>query len=53
MRKSIVLALSLIMVALSASAQEKRHDIKIGEAFSLRSKILNEERSYWVYLPPS
>ena len=53
MRKSIMLALSLTMVALSVSAQEKSHDIKIGETFSLQSKILNEERAYWVYLPPS
>lgn len=51
--RSIMLALSLTMVVLSASAQEKGHDIKIGETFSLRSKILNEERAYWIYLPPS
>lgn len=53
MRKSMMLALALALVAFSASAQEKSHDIKIGETFSLRSKTLNEERAYWVYLPPS
>jgi predicted alpha/beta superfamily hydrolase len=53
MRKSIVLALSLAIAALTASAQEKSQDIKIGEAFSLRSRVLNEERAYWVSLPQS
>jgi predicted alpha/beta superfamily hydrolase len=27
--------------------------IKIGEKFTLHSRILNEDRPYWVYLPPS
>lgn len=27
--------------------------IKIGEKYALHSEILNEERPYWVYLPPS
>jgi predicted alpha/beta superfamily hydrolase len=49
----MMLALSLALLALSASAQEKSHDIKIGETFSLQSKTLNEERAYWVSLPPS
>jgi predicted alpha/beta superfamily hydrolase len=53
MRKSVLLALSLAVMVLSASAREKSHDIKIGEAFSLRSKVLNEERVYWVSLPQS
>src|SRR4051812_21828632 len=53
MRKSITLALSFSILVLSAAAQEKSRDIKIGEAFSLRSKTLNEERAYWVYLPES
>ncbi len=35
------------------TGQDKKQDIKIGEKFSFRSKILNEERSYWVYLPDS
>src|ERR1700739_904124 len=27
--------------------------IQIGEKFTLHSRILNEDRPYWVYLPPS
>jgi uncharacterized protein len=53
MMKRAVLALSLTLLAFSASAQEKSRDIKIGEQFTFRSKILNEERPYWVYLPAS
>jgi predicted alpha/beta superfamily hydrolase len=53
MMKRAALALSLALLAVSASAQENSRDIKIGEKFSLRSKILNEERPYWVYLPAS
>jgi uncharacterized protein len=49
----MMLALSLMTLVLSSSAQEKSRDIKIGEAFSLRSKTLNEERAYWVSLPRS
>lgn len=39
-----MLAMSLTMVARLTSAREKNHDFKIGEAFSLRAKTLNEER---------
>jgi predicted alpha/beta superfamily hydrolase len=53
MMKRVIIALSLSLLACTAPAQEKGRDIKIGEAFSLRSKILNEERPYWVYLPAS
>jgi predicted alpha/beta superfamily hydrolase len=53
MLKRAALALSLCLLAWSASGQEKGLDIKIGESFSLRSKVLNEERPYWVYLPAS
>ena len=34
-------------------AQPPDTAIKIGEKFSLESKILNERRNYWVYLPES
>jgi len=51
--KSAIFALLLTLLALPASAQEKSQGIKIGEMFSLRSKILNEERPYWIYLPAS
>ena len=53
MLKRVAFALSLCLLAWPALAQEKGLDIKIGEAFSLRSKVLNEERPYWVYLPAS
>src|SRR5215212_9137226 len=53
MTRCVLLVLLLILLASSAPAQEKGRDIKIGEAFTLRSKILNEERPYWVYLPSS
>src|ERR1043165_8892615 len=53
MLKRATLALLLTLLAWPASGQEKGLDIKIGEAFSLRSKVLNEERPYWVYLPAS
>src|SRR6266550_9484193 len=53
MTKKVMFAVLLMLVAVSASAQEKSGDIKIGETFNLRSKILNEERPYWVYLPAS
>lgn len=51
--KRAFLALSITLLALSASAQEKNLDIKIGEMFSLRSKILNEDWPSGVYLPAS
>jgi uncharacterized protein len=53
MLKRAALALSLCLLAWSASGQQTGLDIKIGETFSLRSKVLNEERPYWVYLPAS
>jgi predicted alpha/beta superfamily hydrolase len=51
MTKSAVLSLAL--VPLSASAQDQNRDVKIGEKFSIKSTVLNEERPYWIYLPPS
>jgi len=33
--------------------KEKDQDIKIGKKYSMRSKVLKEERPYWVYLPNS
>lgn len=37
----------------SGKNKKKVQDINIGKKFSMRSKILNEERPYWVYLPNS
>lgn len=34
-------------------ARRRGRDIKIGETFSLRSRVLGEERPYWVCLPAS
>jgi uncharacterized protein len=53
MKRSAILALSLAFLPLPASAQAPNPDIKIGERFSLRSAVLNEERPYLIYLPAS
>ena len=37
----------------SGKNKKKVQDINIGKKFSMRSKILKEERPYWVYLPNS
>ena len=49
----VTLALLLTLLALPVSAQQENQDIKIGEKFSLRSQILDEERPYWVCFPAS
>jgi predicted alpha/beta superfamily hydrolase len=36
-----------------AATDATDREIKIGEKFALHSKILNEERRYWVHLPES
>lgn len=36
----------------AAGVQPEDRAIKIGEKYTFHSKILNEERPYWVYLPP-
>jgi len=43
----------LVILANATLAQEKDRAIKIGEIHALHSKVLNEERPYWVYLPAS
>ncbi len=43
----------LVIVANATAAQDKDSAIKIGEKFRLHSKVLNEDRPYWVYLPES
>src|SRR6185503_17329473 len=37
----------------SGKSKKKVQDINIGKKYSMRSKILKEERPYWVYLPNS
>ena len=37
----------------SAKRKKQEQDINIGKKYSMRSKVLNEERHYWVYLPNS
>jgi predicted alpha/beta superfamily hydrolase len=51
--KKIFLFLLLVPLASSTAAQEKDQAIKIGEKFTFHSRILNEDRPYWVYLPES
>jgi hypothetical protein len=52
MKKAFLIILLLIL-ANQAEAQDKDPAIKIGEKFRLHSKVLNEDRPYWVYLPES
>jgi len=51
--KTTTLAALVALLALTAWAQDKSSDVKIGQKHSLRSQVLNEERAYWVYLPAS
>lgn len=37
----------------SGKIKKRDQEIKIGRKYSIRSKILKEERPYWVYLPDS
>jgi predicted alpha/beta superfamily hydrolase len=37
----------------SGKSKKKDQDIHIGKKYSMRSKVLKEERPYWVYLPNS
>ena len=48
--KKIILSLSFLFLFSNAVLSQS---ISIGERFDLESKILNETRSYQVYLPPS
>ena len=37
----------------SGKSKKKDQDINVGKKYSMRSKVLKEERPYWVYLPNS
>ena len=50
---NILSSLMLFLLAVSAAAQTNGHLVQFGEQYTLHSKILNEDRDYWVYLPPS
>lgn len=45
--------LTLFVFAFTAAAQTNSPLVQFGEQFALRSKILNQDRPYWICLPPS
>lgn len=49
----VFLLLLLVIFANATAAQVKDPALTIGEKFTLHSKVLNEDRPYWVYLPES
>src|ERR1051325_1125715 len=53
MLKKIILFFLLVLPTCPAIAQENAQEINIGERFTVHSKILSEDRPYWVYLPRS
>src|SRR5262245_8192393 len=50
---SVVAAMVLSGGQPAPAGEVEDRAIKIGEKFSIQSKILNERRSYWLYLPQS
>ena len=52
MTKSVFM-LALAVFALMSAAQAQDDLISIGKRMTLRSEVLQEERSYWVYVPAS
>jgi predicted alpha/beta superfamily hydrolase len=51
--KNTVLAIIFLFICTTLSAQTNDSLITIGKRYSVYSKILNEKRTYSVYLPPS
>ena len=51
--KTVLLLIWLVIFTGATVAQEKDPAIKIGERFTLHSKVLGEDRPYWIYLPES
>jgi uncharacterized protein len=49
----LLVTVAACLPAFAATAQTNSPLIQFGEAYTLHSKILNEDRPYWVYLPPS
>jgi enterochelin esterase-like enzyme len=52
-RIAFTLACLLSAIPTSAAGEEPRHVRTVAEEFRLQSESLNEERLYWVHLPPS
>lgn len=50
---SLTLAAYLLVFAVSVAAQTNNSLVQFGEPYTLHSKILNEDRPYWVCLPAS
>ncbi len=52
--RTVVLAASLALAttALAVAAQADERDLVLGRRLTLASKVLGEERAYWVHLPP-
>src|SRR5437870_105430 len=48
-----LLVLLVISVFVLAARAQQATDISIGQSFTMRSGVLNEERQYSVWLPPS
>ena len=52
MRK-ILSCLLPFLFAFASAAQTNTPLVQFGEKYTIHSKLLNEDRQYWVYLPPS
>ncbi len=52
MQKSLSCS-ALFLLALASVAQTNSPCVQFGEKHTVHSKILNEDRPYWIYLPPS
>ena len=49
-----VLSFSLLfLLAFASRAQTNNWLVRFGEKYTIHSKLLNEDRQYWVYSPPS
>jgi uncharacterized protein len=51
-KRTVLLACLLLLTSLAA-AEQSSESIVIGQKFTLHSAVLQEDRAYWVYLPPS
>ena len=51
--KQLVVLFCLLCAAPVAAAPQSIESFNIGDSFALHSKILNEDRTYWVQLPDS
>ncbi|ASZ12697.1 hypothetical protein KTO58_10990 [Chitinophaga pendula] len=51
--RRILIATIFLLTATALHAQMNDHLVSIGEKYTINSRILNEQRRYAVYLPPS